>query len=229
MAFSANFHIKIAFDICAAFLQSKVLDREVYVEPLSDIKKQGIVWKLNKPLYGLDDASRKFWLRVRDVFLNKLKLKTVEGDKAFYYCNLDGDFHGAVLTHVDDFEVTGTTDFVEEIISMVEKELTISKVEEDIVRYTGLDVKMIADGIEISMDKYSKSLQNITEIRKTKGRNQPLTKEEIKFYRKMTGKIAWLANSTRPDLCYQALQMSKKNQGATISDLRDINRILNWV
>ena len=45
----------------------------------------------------------------------------------------------------------------------------------------------------------------------------------------MTGKIAWLANSTRLDLCYQALQMSKKNQGATISDLRDVNNILKHV
>ena len=58
MALSANYHFKIAsVDIRAAFLQSKVLDKEVYVEPLSEIKKQGIVWKLNKPLYGLDDAS----------------------------------------------------------------------------------------------------------------------------------------------------------------------------
>ena len=95
------------------------------------LKKQGIVWKLKKPLYGLDDASRKFWLRVRYVFLNKLQLKTVEGDEAFYYWNLDGDFQGAVLTHVDDFELTGTTDFVDEIITVVEKEFTISKVEED--------------------------------------------------------------------------------------------------
>ena len=39
----------------------------------------------------------------------------------------------------------------------------------------------------------------------------------------MTGKIAWLENSTRPDLHYLAMQMSKKNQGATILDLRDIN------
>ena len=46
------------------------------------------------------------------------------------------------------------------------------------------------------------------------------------MYRKMTGMIAWVANSTRPDLCYIALQMSKKNKGATISDLRDVNRIL---
>ena len=73
-----------------------------------------------------------------DVFLNMLHLKTIEGDKAFYYRNLDGDFHGAVLTHVDNFEVTGTNEFVEEIIKVVEKELTISKVEEDKFKYTGV-------------------------------------------------------------------------------------------
>ena len=80
-----------------------------------------------------------------------------------------------------DFEVTGTTDFVEEIITIVEKELTISKVEEDKFRYTGLDVTIIEDGIEISMEEYSNSLQNITEIRKTEDRNDPLTKEEMKL------------------------------------------------
>ena len=165
MALSANFHFKIAsVDIRAAFLQSKVLDRDIFVEPPSDIKKQGIIWKLNKPLYGLDDASRKFWLRVRDVFLNKLHLKTIEGDEAFYYRNIDGDFHGAVLTHVDDFELTGTNDFVEEIIKVVEKELTISKVEEDKFRYIGLDVNAVSDGIDIFMEEYAKSLQNLTEI-----------------------------------------------------------------
>ena len=77
--------------------------------------------------------------------------------------------------------------------------------------------------------EYAKSLQNIMEIRKVDDRTEPLNKEEMKLYHKMTGKIAWLANSTRPDLCYQALCMSKKNQGATISDLRDINRILKHV
>ena len=53
--------------------------------------------------------------------MNKLQLKTVEGDEAFYYRNLNGDFQGALLTHVDDFEVTGTTDFVEEIMAVVER------------------------------------------------------------------------------------------------------------
>ena len=79
------------------------------------------------------------------------------------------------------------------------------------------------------MEEYSNSLNNITDICKAEDKNDPLTKEEMKLYRKMTGKIAWLANSTRPDLCYQALQMSKKNQRATVSDLSDINRILKQV
>ena len=87
---------------------------------------------------------------------------------------------------------------------MVEKELTISKVEEDKYRYTGLNVNLISDGIEISMEEYAKSLQHLTEIRKVNDRSEPLNKEEMKLYCKMTGKIAWLANSTRTDLCYQA-------------------------
>ena len=151
--------------------------------------------------------------------LNKLGLKTVEGDEAFYFRNFDGKFHGSVLTHVDNLEVAGTPKFVEEIISVVEKELTVLKVEEDTFRYTGLDLKIVADGIKISMEDYSKSLKKITEIRKMDDRTEQLTKLEMKLYWKMMGKIAWLANSTRPDLCYEALQMSKNNQGATISDL----------
>ena len=159
--------------------------------------------------------------------MNKLNLKTIEGDEAFYYCNLDGNFHGAVLTHVDDFEVPGSTAFLEEIISVVEKELRVSKVEEYIFRYTGLDVKIVSDGIKILMEDYSRSLKEILEIRKIEDRKESLTKLKMKLYQNMTGMIAWLDYATRLDLCYQALQMSKKNQEAMTSDLRDMNRILN--
>ena len=39
----------------------------------------------------------------------------------------------------------------------------------------------------------------------------------------------WLANNTRPDLAFTALQMSKRNKEATISDLRDVSRVLKKV
>ena len=93
------------------FLQSKVLDRDVFVIPPSDITKQGKVWKLRKPLYGLDDASRKFWLKVRELFLN-MGLKTLEGDEALYFLNEGGKLKGAILTHLDDVTLAGSADFL---------------------------------------------------------------------------------------------------------------------
>ena len=69
------------------------------------------------------------------------------------------------------------------------------------------------------------SLEDIKEIRKA-DRGEELTKLESKEYRRMTGKLAWLVNSTHPDLSYTALSMSKKNNSAKIKDLRNITRIL---
>ena len=75
----------------AAFLQAKELEREIYMVPPKDVKKESVIWKLKKPLYGLNDASRKFWLNVKEVF-RKMGLKKLDGDEALYFKkNKEGD------------------------------------------------------------------------------------------------------------------------------------------
>ena len=136
MALAANQNFKVvSMDIRAAFLQANKLDREVFMRPPDDIKKEGKVWKLLKPLYGLDDASRKFWLKVRET-LTEFGLKTMPGDEAFYYENTDGKLKGAVLSHVDDFIVTGEVSFIKKIVEGIQKRMTVSKVEEPEFRLT---------------------------------------------------------------------------------------------
>ena len=121
-------------------------------------------------------------------------MKVLEGDEAFYYLHQDGKLIGTVITHVDDFTLAGTEDFIKEVLETVAKELTVSKIERDSFRYTGIDVSTVNDGIEIEMEDYVASLEEIKEIRKVH-RDEYLTKVELKIFRKMTGKLSWLANS----------------------------------
>ena len=120
-----------AIDIRAAFLQSDELKREVFVKLPKDIEEEGVIWRLRKPLYGLTDAGRRFWLRVKKI-LEENKFKKVTGDDA-YYIKHDGHgvLIGQVILHVDDFMLAGTSTFVTETTKMFQSTLTVSKIEDD--------------------------------------------------------------------------------------------------
>ena len=137
MSLSANFNFKIvSIDIRAAFLQAKTLYREVFVGPPKDIEKEGVIWKLLKPLCGLNDTSRKFYLKVKET-LQKLGLKTLSGGDAVYYEHNNGKLMGLILSHVDDFTIAGTQEFLQRIVAGIEERFTVLKVEEDNFRFTG--------------------------------------------------------------------------------------------
>ena len=83
----------------------------------------------------------------------------MEGDEAFYYLKKDGRLMDAVITNIDDFTLAGTNEFVDQVLKVINEELTVSKVEEDAFRYTGIDVKKFDDGIVIQMEYYIESLK----------------------------------------------------------------------
>ena len=68
----------------------------------------------------MNDTSRKFWLRAKEV-LKQVGLKVMEGDKALYYMHRNGELIVALITHVDDFALAGPDDFVNEILEIVRK------------------------------------------------------------------------------------------------------------
>ncbi|XP_064085415.1 uncharacterized protein LOC135200740 [Macrobrachium nipponense] len=179
IAVSANEGFELeSVDISAAFLQAEKLERDVFVEPPKDVKKEGTIWKLNKPIYGLEDAGKR--------------------------------------------------EFVDMIKELLMKNFTISKVESSEFRFTGIDIVKTREGIEVSMEDYAQSIEEIKEIRKI-GNDEPLTKTEYKVFRKYAGKIQWLAENVRPDLAIVGLNMSMKNKDATIGDLKRVNKIVKKI
>ena len=100
-------------DIRVVFLQAKELDRGVFLIPPKDIRREGYIWKLKNPLYGLNEALWKLWLKVKN-FFKEMGLKRLEGDEAVYYMlNEKGVLEGMISTCVDDFDLAGIQVFVE--------------------------------------------------------------------------------------------------------------------
>ena len=216
-----------SLDIRAAFSQARELDREVYMKPPIDIKKKGKIWKLKKPLYGLNDAFIKFWLKVREVF-NEDSLKILKGDEAFYYWHdAERNLDGMVSSHVDDFILDGTEKNMAEITLKIKEKLEISKLEYDEFRFTGMDVRRECDRIVVSMEEYVRSLEMI-EVKKGSPR-ETLTDVEMKVYRKYVGNLTWLASNMRPDLAVYVMESARKQKNTMLKDFRNINRILEKV
>ena len=108
--------------------------------------------------------------------------------------NEKGGLEGMISTHVDNFDLAGTEEFVEMVTEKVGAVLDVLKVEDDNFRFTGIDIKRVEDGIEISIEDYAGSLDRI-DIREDRS-DKMLTREELKILRKYVGKLNWLASNT---------------------------------
>ena len=91
---------------------------------------------------------------------------------------------------IDNFDIAGEPSFVD-MISGVQD---VSKVEDDKFRFTGIDIRKMENGIEISMEDQRESLEEI-EIREDRS-DETLTKDELEILRKYVGKLNWLKANT---------------------------------
>ena len=108
---------------------------------------------------------------------------------------------------MDDYDLAGKERFVDKVTEEIRKALDVSTVGDDCFHFTGIDVRKVKDGIEISMEDYAKSLEEM--VRDAKA-DEMLTREELKVFRKLVGKLNWLVANVRPDLAIYALDLAKK-------------------
>ena len=111
LAIAANENFTITSgDIKSAFLQGMSLKRKVYVVPPPEAKEVRNLWLLEKAAYGLLDGSRLFYLELKKT-LEKLGMKELSGDSAFFTMHQKGKLIGFVCIHVDDLLMAGNTQF----------------------------------------------------------------------------------------------------------------------
>ena len=138
IAANEGFELK-SLDVTSAFLQGRPLDRDVYIHPPPEKVNPGKVWKLNKSCYGLYDASRQWFMAVRETLIS-MGMKSLSGDDALFYCIQDGKLCGICVLHVDDFLIGGTGSFHKIVKEKLVGRFTFGKIEFGSFKFTGLNI-----------------------------------------------------------------------------------------
>ena len=125
-------------DIKSAFLQSKPIEREVFLKPLKE-DSTNKVWELNTTVYGLCDAPRTWYLSVKEELINTGGVKSRYDDTIFYW-HKNQLLQGILLSHEDDFSWSRTEWFKKNIIDHIREKFAISKEETQVFRCLGLNI-----------------------------------------------------------------------------------------
>lgn len=213
-------------DIKSAFLQGSKLEREVYVKPPKEADDKGKLWRLLKCLYGLKDASRQWYVKVVKC-LKSVGFKKSRFDAGLFYLIKDGQLIALIGLHVDDFLHVGNSEFNNVILPIILNNFKVGKSETSSFMYTGFLLEQTREGVTIDQSQYVSNIDIPTlSAERLLEKDAEMSLEELSVLRQMTGTLNWVTRATRPDLCFDMINLSTKFKGGVVGDLKEARKTL---
>ena len=129
-----------AIDVKTVFLQGKHIKRTVYLQPLKEANK---IWKLQKCVYGLADASRYWYLCVKEELI-KLGTNESSVDPSLFYWKEHYKLVGILACHVDDMIWGGNENFKSNVTNNLKNTFMFGS--EETKPFTYLGIQLIQNG-----------------------------------------------------------------------------------
>lgn len=216
-----------SIDIKAAFLQGKELSRNVYIRPPPEAMCKGTLWKLNKCVYGLVDASLYWYNKVKDT-MQQLGGHVSQIDPAvFYWLDDKGELTGILASHVDDFLWAGSKTFSSLVIPHLKTAFEVGRQESDSFNYVGMEISSGNGEIHVRQSTYIENLQPfVLDPTRAVQRTAPLTNLEADMMRSKIGQIQWVARQSRPDIMCDTSLLASTTKHATVQTLHDVNKLI---
>ena len=178
------------------------------------------------PIYGLCDSGRGFWLRL-DADAKDVGLKPSRIFPAFYCLkNEEGKPIAVMTTHVDDLLYAYLPEGESTMTRLLSK-FEVGTAEVGVFRYCGKQFTQ-ADDFSVTIDVIDNT-RRIGKIRIDEGRKHgdKVTKGELTQLRSAIGSLAWIARQARPDLLYKVSYLQTTVKAATVSTLKECNRVID--
>ena len=215
-------------DVKSAYLQGDAIDRDIYLKPPSEFSN-GNLWKLKKTVYGLCDAARAWYKRVKTE-LNNLSVQMCTLDNSLFIWKRNGKLEGLICIYVDDFLWTGSISFYNCVIQKLKTKFLIGSAASKSFTYIGLQIRSYDNGITVDQIQYASSLTpiSISQDRALQKTSQ-LIDSEKRSYRALVGQLNWIATHTRPDIAFDTCELSVSFPNATMADLLKLNKLVDRV
>jgi transposase InsO family protein len=213
-----NWHLH-QLDVNNAFLHGE-LQEDVYmlIPPGVPQSKPNQVCKLHKSLYGLKQASRKWYEKLTSVLLQQ-QYHQASSDHSLFIKQADDSFT-IILVYVDDVILAGNsiTEFTK-IKSILHAEFKIKDLGQ-LKYFLGLEVAHSSRGISLCQRKYCLDLIDDSGLIGAKPVSTPSDANvklhhdssspyhDIPSYRRLIGRLLYL-NTTRPDITFITQQLSQ--------------------
>lgn len=218
-----------ALDIKSAFLQGNEIDRVIYIKPPVEARTVN-VWKLRKCVYGLADAPRQWYIKLRDKLLS-LGVSLSKHDDGLFFCRKGTELIGMLSCHVDDIIWGGTAQFKRDVIDEICQTFEISRECSNAFRYLGVNVSQRSDrSIVIDQSCYVSGLSLIeVSAHMLANKERPLSDKELSTLRSTIGQLNWLSCMTRPDISFEISVASSNVKNATVNDILHVNKVISKV
>ena len=212
-----------SIDVKQAFLQGRNLERNVLLRPPPEACTNKL-WQLRKCIYGLADAPREFYLRLREELV-QLGLTPCPADQGLFMWFPGDDLCGILICHVDDILHGGNDQFYNDIMHSLERTFDIGSKQSSCFTYIGINMKQLPDySIIIEQKSFTDSIKYL-DIDKNRRTSDEVTESERTSLRAAIGQLNWIAGMSRPDLSFDVCQLSSLVKNATVSDMIYANKV----
>ena len=216
-------------DAKSAFLQSKELQRDIFVVPPKECQySKPTLWKLKRPMYGLDEASYLWYETIKD-FMEEKGCRRPMSDPAFFYYIKEDRLEGIATTWVDDIFSCGSEVFQRDVMDPLTERFKFGTFHKGDFKVLGMNIIHRGDDIYLSQTDYINTKIEYVNITMPPGATpgtQLTDAEKSKVY-EAVGKVRWVCDQTRPDLCYEELEMSIVQRQATYKDVKKLNKMIS--
>ena len=234
------------FDISTAFLHATLSSTDpIYVWPPKEFYPGGgILWKLEKAMYGLRTAPRDWQLHFAHV-LHTLGFHRCQSDANVYIHYIKCVI---IYAYVDDLLMLGTAVALDQILELIKEHFLIKytgelDTEGSKARFLRRCLKRAGDSIILYMDEnylseefkdYSlekcrpANTTGTSEVKRIQDGDEALDDIEHRRYRRSVGRLQWIC-PLRPDICFAVKELARALASPTREDQARLKHLLRYL